>query len=852
MLKSTRPTNPEDFSISVNGIVYTDKKDGGKSLTDALYSGKVNVPVAEYCGFKISMNPMSIISHEREITLSAEGQYVIAIADSASGNLTRIENFLNDLPEREERLKKKLLQLNADLEVAKEQVEKPFEHAEQLRAYLSEQAELNSELNLDKRDDVIVADENDNGDSDNNYRALPDIQKQNKEVNMIDEEDKVAAMQVDLLPDYAVTNEDMHTYGYLWDGMLPVTGSAAKTLSKLGLQIYELRSNDTEAMADDTSFFDVKDIMFGVEKPEWLAFLRSDYGRCYISARRDILKSVLASLDGEDMLYFANTEREKLCNMGRKYLRSIKQSATATSVADMKKYALPVFDEQVEKLKKELPFDEHGWSEADIHLAVYGNIEDEELKNVLSRHGYEMRLNAFLDKELTEFKFLNCKTTGFTKDEIVDISNDLKPAFENSEFALLADGESYDDWYDCFVDDELIPLLNQRALSGEEYYPQYEDNPLGLPPLDDELTVLAVQPDTGLNETQTLKGAALIKNEVVDDWYVLGCSKDGKGNELKAGDKTNLEQLGISVFETDPNIIRSFKSEQEAQDFYNEKVQVHNSVKENYERKEPDYEDEVIRSVNAEFEAYKADVLSRSPEEIFHENYKIHVFTELKGVISEGVEDENGYGYLDIEHYKALYEERGGILNALFDDFVSNEYASVHNFEDTSEFIKDYCERFHLNNHNGENKQSDNLDTAEYATENTTDKSKEEIDLAVNKYLKETSRGDKVLSITQDKSGRNIAVVQRKKDFTVAIGYDVTDGTWAQGVYDFNNEKAANDYREKYYGETSEPKKKWYEIFVSKDALIKTYEKSSLMRMPSSNTCSTAKTVLPALTSISA
>ena len=55
-----------------------------------------------------------------------------------------------------------------------------------------------------------------------------------------------------------------------------------------------------------------------------------------------------------------------------------------------------------------------------------------------------------------------------------------------------------------------------------------------------------------------------------------------------------------------------------------------NSLKENYDRKEPDYEAEVIKSVNAEFEAYKSDVLTRSPEEIFYENYKIHVFTELK------------------------------------------------------------------------------------------------------------------------------------------------------------------------------------------------------------------------------
>ena len=256
MLKSTRPADPEEFSISVNGKVYKDKKEGGKALMDALHSGKVNIPVAEYCGFKISMNPMYMLGGEREITLAAEGQYVIPIGDSAFGTLTRLENFLSDLPDREARLKKRLAQLNADLEIAKEQAEKPFEQAEQLKTLLSEQAQLNAELKLDKRDDVIVADENDSGDGDNNYRALPDIRKQNMEVNIIDEDDKVAAMKVDLLPDYAVTNEDMHAYGYTWDGMLPLTGTAAKTISKLGVTVYELIPTDNEYEVKATELFD--------------------------------------------------------------------------------------------------------------------------------------------------------------------------------------------------------------------------------------------------------------------------------------------------------------------------------------------------------------------------------------------------------------------------------------------------------------------------------------------------------------------------------------------------------------------------------------------------------------------
>ena len=149
------------------------------------------------------------------------------------------------------------------------------------------------------------------------------------------------------------------------------------------------------------------------------------------------------------------------------------------SAAEMKEYALPVFDEQVEKLKGELPFADHGWGEADIHLAVFGNVEAQELKDMLSKYSYETRLNAFLDKEIAEFKYLNGRITGFTADEIFDISNDLKPSFEGSEFAENFKGEEFDRWYDDFQEDELIPLLNQRALPGETYaLDETEETPL--------------------------------------------------------------------------------------------------------------------------------------------------------------------------------------------------------------------------------------------------------------------------------------------------------------------------------------------------------------------------------------
>ena len=464
MLKTSRPADPEAFEISVSGKVYTDKKEGGKALTDALYGGKVGMPVAEYCGFVISMNPMSFFATERGITLAGEGQYVITIGDSASGNLTRLDNFLNDLPAREGRLKIKLEQLKSDLAIAKEQAGKPFEQAERLKELLSEQAQLNAELNLNQREDAIV-DDGDEEEDETAYRALPDMQRQNREVNIIDEEDKVAAMKVDVLPDYTVTQEDMHAYGYTWDGMLPVSGAAAKTLANAGIAVNELRTNDTEGLVDDLEIFEEKDKLFGVEKPEWNAFLQSENGAAYMSARAALVGSVCQMLNREDVAEFGEQTLAPVREQYEAENKAIKHYFTGRempSADDTARYINSVFDERYVELTEKIPFHEYGWSKGDIQFGMYRAVESDWLTETLVNHGYERRINEFVDERLKEIKWLNGRTKGFTAEEIGNITNELKPAFEGSEFVVQVPGESYDDWYDYFVPNDLRPLLEQR------------------------------------------------------------------------------------------------------------------------------------------------------------------------------------------------------------------------------------------------------------------------------------------------------------------------------------------------------------------------------------------------------
>jgi hypothetical protein len=179
IVRAKQNHNPEAFSISVLGTTYTEKKDGGKALTDAFNENKTDITVAEYCGFKLSLNPLVMLTDERSITIAGSGQYTVDIGSSPSGNLTRLDNFLEDLPQRAERVKRKLAQIERDLEIAKVEVTKTFEHTGRLAELLTEQAQINAELDLNKREEIVIdgesgEDDGNDGESGEQYMGLPE------------------------------------------------------------------------------------------------------------------------------------------------------------------------------------------------------------------------------------------------------------------------------------------------------------------------------------------------------------------------------------------------------------------------------------------------------------------------------------------------------------------------------------------------------------------------------------------------------------------------------------------------------------------------------------------------------
>lgn len=85
-------------------------------------------------------------------------KHKVDLGSDALGNLTRIENELSKLPARLEAAKTKKAETIAQLEIAKEEIKKPFAFEDELKEKTERLNALNIELNLNEKDTFTVVD----------------------------------------------------------------------------------------------------------------------------------------------------------------------------------------------------------------------------------------------------------------------------------------------------------------------------------------------------------------------------------------------------------------------------------------------------------------------------------------------------------------------------------------------------------------------------------------------------------------------------------------------------------------------------------------------------------------------
>lgn len=138
--------------MTVRGDVLTDKENAGAALVDAFkeVKGLDPVPVGSYRDFAMSMT-LEDFGRDYVLTLKGKMTHRVTLGKDPRGNLTRIDNALNDMADRLTAVQGKLDSMYSQMETAKAELGKPFPQEDELKQKSARLAELNIALNIDDR-----------------------------------------------------------------------------------------------------------------------------------------------------------------------------------------------------------------------------------------------------------------------------------------------------------------------------------------------------------------------------------------------------------------------------------------------------------------------------------------------------------------------------------------------------------------------------------------------------------------------------------------------------------------------------------------------------------------------------
>lgn len=161
-----KPLDDTFVGIEVKGVSYSEKAEGGQKIIDACkeMTSPDPVPLGKYRGFDLEL---SFDTFEKAYQVKIKGSLSrsVSLGTDAIGNITRIDNAIEKIPERLEAKSRELSTLEQQFATAKAEVEKPFDKEEELTEKTNRLNVLNGLLNVDKRENELVDGAPDEGDS---------------------------------------------------------------------------------------------------------------------------------------------------------------------------------------------------------------------------------------------------------------------------------------------------------------------------------------------------------------------------------------------------------------------------------------------------------------------------------------------------------------------------------------------------------------------------------------------------------------------------------------------------------------------------------------------------------------
>lgn len=153
-MNSNKRNSDEKFhGMTLNNIFYNEKEIAGSKILEicSKKSDTKKVEIGEYNGFKLLLT-FDVMKKQFELYLKNSLSYRVVLGDDAIGNITRIDNGLIAV-DKQEYYKEKLEDLKNNLEIAKADVEKPFNKEHELNEKLTRLAEVDKLLNMGEKEE---------------------------------------------------------------------------------------------------------------------------------------------------------------------------------------------------------------------------------------------------------------------------------------------------------------------------------------------------------------------------------------------------------------------------------------------------------------------------------------------------------------------------------------------------------------------------------------------------------------------------------------------------------------------------------------------------------------------------
>ena len=166
-LAAAHPQVQEGFcGMTIKGVTYDEKKTAGERLVLAcseLPNAEEKV-IGSYRGFELSLR-FDTYRSEYQAILKGQRRYPVALGTDPLGNIIRLDNSLNNFPERINSAENELATLHQQQAATQIEVEKPFPQEEELAEKSARLAELNAQLDVDEKSHEPEQDEEEQEDT---------------------------------------------------------------------------------------------------------------------------------------------------------------------------------------------------------------------------------------------------------------------------------------------------------------------------------------------------------------------------------------------------------------------------------------------------------------------------------------------------------------------------------------------------------------------------------------------------------------------------------------------------------------------------------------------------------------